>query len=505
MSELEYGLRFHELLEAGDDSAFGPLELSAAEKLRAAVTTLSALQTPRAPISLAPGLAERIHLDSVETEFVAGRLTSARAVAPLGFAARMAREIATDALLSRSIRPLSAPADLAARVGSRIYRDARPEFVPIEPPPGSWWAGPTGLYFLVATLAAAGLGAVALAWPYATSAAGAVVRVAQGLPIGALALYLALVILAALTDTRLVRLPAAVMAGAFAVSLAIAAPSLLPVFGSGNVHASANVGAVVRLGGDLNISGHVHGDAISIGGSVRLEPGAQVDGSVVTLLGDVYASRGASLHGGQVSAVLGSFHSETGDAIVARSVDLPGAGAATAFKPLKDLLHTRAWPFVFLGLVAAAAALLSSLPGSLIPITARFRESGSASVGLGAALFLLAIPLVLVSGLTLVGMPFSVVLALVSVAFFTFGLALVDLEAGTVASRWLRLPSRLSGANLVAARIALGLLVPAALLTVPALAAAVWFLLGAWGAGAIARSLMAGSITPDALRVSFSD
>ncbi|HEX2865154.1 MAG TPA: polymer-forming cytoskeletal protein [Deinococcales bacterium] len=505
MTELELDERLHDRLDTGGPNALTPEERAAAAPLLAATAALQGLSRPRAPEGQAAALAARIHQDALETRAVRDALRATAPSAPRGLAAAIARDIALDARLHGALPPVTAPAGFATGVAARIHRDARPEFVPVEPAPGSLWAGPTGLYFLVATLAAAGLGAIAWAWPYAASAASAVGRVVQGLPSGALWLYVALLVLAGLAGTRRVRLPAGALVGAFAVSLAVVAPSLLPVFGSGRVPATANVGTVVRLGGDLNISGHVHGDAVSIGGSVRLEPGAQVDGSVVTLLGDVYAAQGASLRGGQVSAVLGSYHAESQVGIVARSADLPGLGAATAFKPLRDLLETRYWPLLYLGLIAAAAALLASLPGALTPALARFREPGAASLGLGFALLLLAVPLVLVTGLTLVGMPFSLLLAIVALGLFTFGLALVDLEAGTVASRWLGLTGRLGGANLVAARIALGLLIPAALLLVPAVAAAVWFLLGAWGAGAIARTIASGSITPDALRVTLPD
>jgi len=51
----------------------------------------------------------------------------------------------------------------------------------------------------------------------------------------------------------------------------------------------------VAIGGSVTIAGHVRRDAVAIGGSVTLEPGARVEGDAVAIGGAVSVAEGATL------------------------------------------------------------------------------------------------------------------------------------------------------------------------------------------------------------------
>ena len=58
--------------------------------------------------------------------------------------------------------------------------------------------------------------------------------------------------------------------------------------GSQNVPAGTTVsGSIATWHGDLDIAGTVNGDAVAIGGDVRLHPGASVRGNVLSIGGEV--------------------------------------------------------------------------------------------------------------------------------------------------------------------------------------------------------------------------
>lgn len=63
-------------------------------------------------------------------------------------------------------------------------------------------------------------------------------------------------------------------------------------------------GAVVALGGDVTVEGHVLDDVVSIGGNIYVEPGAVVEGNTVAIGGRVHRKPGATVLDGDVSVPL---------------------------------------------------------------------------------------------------------------------------------------------------------------------------------------------------------
>lgn len=79
-------------------------------------------------------------------------------------------------------------------------------------------------------------------------------------------------------------------------------PRELSAFGEDVVvEAGATVEEANVVGGNLTVRGHVLGDAVAIGGKVRLEPGSRVDGDAVSVGGNVELLPGARVTGDTVT------------------------------------------------------------------------------------------------------------------------------------------------------------------------------------------------------------
>ncbi len=172
---------------------------------------------------------------------------------------------------------------------------------------------------------------------------------------------------------------------------------LVRVFADATVPAGETIqGDVVAVFGSVDVAGSVAGDAVAVFGSVRLHPGAKVEGDAVAIGGVLDHPAGAQV-GGQ-SVALGFF--------------LPGWGPPT----LRVLLS-----IVFVGwlgtlFVAWMAALL--FPERMLRIggTASRHTAGSFFLGLlSAPLFVIAL---VILGITLIGIPFAILL------FFIYPLAI---------------------------------------------------------------------------------
>lgn len=476
----------------------------------------------RAPEGLAKEVASSIRLSS--------RLETGRARAPGGFAANLAADIALGRRLEaipprrvpdgfaanlasaisleaewRQLPPISkpesveqvvrglerviVPSGFAASLASGIASEARAQTLvqtgaaepaPIHPEERNL----TPFYFLAGTLGSAALALTALAWPYAQVAGATALEIARTLPDSLVATILAVLMLAGLASSGRVRVSLGASLAVFALGAVFALPQIAPSFGPARIAANQTTGTVLRLGGDLSVAGHVAGDAISLGGNVRLEPGARVDGRIVTLLGDVnLPSRPAVTRG--VSAVLGSTHVE---GVLERPSNLPNLSAASALKPLRALLSANYWQWFYLGIVCALVAVLGLLPGWFEALETPFwRESGR-SIGLGLLALTLSLPLGLLAALTLIGAPLGLGLLSLTAVAFTLGLSVSAVQLGRVLRGAFRLPrnAMLEGC--------LGLAVFALTLVWSPLGASAWTLGGAWGAGSLLLAWRSGRL-----------
>src|ERR1700690_582278 len=84
-------------------------------------------------------------------------------------------------------------------------------------------------------------------------------------------------------------------------------------------------GDLVCVACSIHIRGQAAGDAVAIGGSVVLEPGAQVAGGVTTVVGDIRLQAGTQI-GGDVVAIAGTVKRAPQSTISGDVTSLGGAG-----------------------------------------------------------------------------------------------------------------------------------------------------------------------------------
>jgi hypothetical protein len=443
------------------------------------------------PPDFASNLAGKIALDAAENPLLG--LLSVQT--PVNFAALVSEQIAADAnplgvlelvrapdnfarftseQIAVTVNPLvvlpavQAPAYFATRVARQIAQDAAVQAEHDRTP----------LYFLGTLLAGVALAVGALTWSDAQAAGVALFEVLRSLP-ESLLLPVGLVALFAVVATLakpVARFPSAM--AAFAVAAAFVMPQLSGWFGSTRVDGAVQLASVVRFAGDITVASEVRGDVIAIGGSVRLEPGARVSGRILTFLGDVNLPEGTSVQA--VSAVLGNLSSGTKD-MNQKSFALPGLSAASAFRPLRNLIAANTWQWWYFGLLAALAMMLSLLPRVQKSLEPAFNQEAGRSLGLGLLLLFLTVPVVALGGLSVLGTPFALVLGIFTVLAFSSGTAIAIVLFGQriLPNHWLLfLP---------------GLLIFAASMFFPAIAMTLWLLAGAWGAGALLMALRQGA------------
>jgi hypothetical protein len=454
---------------------------------------LAALPRQVAPAAFAQQLASQIAAQASRQANGQARVQAvtqpalAQTSIPLGFAPALAARIAADTADSANIptgvnfiQPINTSnepvpfLDLARRAANGRERQSTP------------------FYFLSATLLAAMLVVVALVWPQASDATRALVAIGESLPPTLLVWYLVAALLALVAASGRVRIKLLPSLAAFAIGAAIIWPQVLPSFGARSVERGIQTGTTVRLAGDLAVRGVIDGDAIAIGGNVRIEAGARVTGRVIALLGDVAVSEEANVQ--SASAILGSSNTPG----LAASNALGGfnptlISAASTLRPLKNLIQTDFWPLLYLAVVAASAAWLLWMPGWLEPLSRSWRANAGRSLGVGLLAAALALPLALLGGLSVIAAPLALLLVVVALALFTVGLGLSALELGQLLlQRWRG--QRLDPAVRDLLEVVLGISVLSLSLLLPSLALTLWVLGGAWGAGALLLAWQRGRL-----------
>jgi heme/copper-type cytochrome/quinol oxidase subunit 2 len=440
--------------------------------------TLQAIPRPSLPEGFAANLATAVNL---EAELRDGHVLLEPEIDPTEQAVRQ-------------LQPVRVPAGFASALAARIAQEAQAAQVaqmvaPIQPAPGELIRHEerhlTPFYFLAATLGSAALALSVLAWPYAQVAGSTALEIVQTVPTNLIITILAVLALAGFASSGRVRASLPASLAAFGLSAAIALPQTVGYFGPARVAAQDTRGTIVRVGGDLTVAGRITGDAISLGGSVRLEPGARVDGRVVTLLGDVNLPEKASVAGG-VNAVLGSTH--VSGVVASERSSLPNLSAASALRPLRALVSANYWRWLYLGIVCALVAVVGLLPGWFEALEPPYWRQSGQSIGLGLLTFALSLPVGLLTALTLIGAPLGLGVLSLAAVVFTLGLSISAVQLGRVLRGAFHLPrsAMLEGC--------LGLGVFALTLLYAPAAVAAWVLGGAWGAGALLIAWRSGRL-----------
>jgi hypothetical protein len=186
-------------------------------------------------------------------------------------------------------------------------------------------------------------------------------------------------------------------------------------------------GDVLLIGGSINIDGTVEKTVSVIGGSVLLGDNAVVEGDVTTLAASLHSSPSARIEGDVISGRgLQGFH-------------LPGSiqidRPLRIDRPIFPFDFTPWWDFYgFLGRTLGLAAL--AMVVVLIAPNASSRTAVAASSnpilagGLGLLTVVVAIPLLIITAITLIFLPVSIIGLLILVVAVAFGWIALGLEIG---------------------------------------------------------------------------
>jgi hypothetical protein len=242
--------------------------------------------------------------------------------------------------------------------------------------------------------------------------------------------------------------------------------------GTGNVvvEEEEEVDDAIAYGGSLVVKGRVRGDATAFGGNVHLGPHAVVHGDAVAFGGTVEREPGAKVHGetlsfgGSNGGVLGKHPLSAKNLEKHSHSALPGLLAQFAV-------------YFALGFV-----FLMFAPKPMKQIESELRRDplrcGLTGVLGGAAILGLTVLLTI----TLVGIPFAVVLVLAAAVGLAMGFSALASEVGT------RLPVLRANRKTQAAVLALGILVFLVVELIPILGPLVLFCAGCFALGATIRT-----------------
>jgi hypothetical protein len=188
-------------------------------------------------------------------------------------------------------------------------------------------------------------------------------------------------------------------------------------------------GSAVSVFGGLTVNGKVKGDAVSVFGNLELGPTAVVNGDVVCVLGHLEKDENATVRGETIS--IGS--ANMADVGVTPPVIFP-------FMPMHGgLMRLFIRVVLFLGGVLLVLLITYFIPERLDRSADHIESSFLKSVGLGALVFvfgsLLVLIVAIIIGITIIGIPVSVLMILCYVAFMFLGYFVGVFALGRVVSR----------------------------------------------------------------------
>ena len=180
------------------------------------------------------------------------------------------------------------------------------------------------------------------------------------------------------------------------------------------IEADEEVDEAVVVGGSLTVAGVVHDDAVAVGGSVTLEPGALVEGNAVAVGGKVDVQPGATLQGDRVGigGPIGSVISK----FALGSMDEGKFGAVMVFLVVLGKMM-RVAVLLVMGIL-----ILTFMPDRYARVREYLTKRPGKSALTGMIMFLATVPLCILFGVTVIGIPLIPFLVLALLAFMVVGL-----------------------------------------------------------------------------------
>ena len=204
---------------------------------------------------------------------------------------------------------------------------------------------------------------------------------------------------------------------------------LVVLGGSANIQENAAVsGDVVILGGSLQLSGAIAGDVVVLGGLADLADTANVEGDVTTISGNLRQQPGAVIEGTINENFTGPlplpFSTTPAPSNGANS--LPSALAASGSWIWNGIF------FLFRSFMWAVLAIVAVLflPKNTERVCNALVSSPAASAGLGLLTLPVAVTALVITTITIIGIPLAFFMALVMVTAWAYGLVAVGTETG---------------------------------------------------------------------------
>lgn len=221
------------------------------------------------------------------------------------------------------------------------------------------------------------------------------------------------------------------------VAAGTAPPDQIVLSGTVTVPRGREVGEVVVLHGSAAIGGVAHGDVVVLDGPIAVT--GQVSGSVVAVNGSVTLGRDAQIRGDVIAR--GRVRAEDGAQVNGRLRE----HVAFAWRgPVAVLGRFAAWLAVAISTLVLGAILVLVAPAGVEAVARTVLGAPLRSLGAGLGVVIGA-PIVAMLGIvSLVGMPFGLVLLLGFALLLFSGVALVEIALGRriwrePRSRWLAL------------------------------------------------------------------
>ncbi|MFN8509609.1 MAG: polymer-forming cytoskeletal protein [Deinococcaceae bacterium] len=409
--------------------------------------------------------AELLQRLSVEREIE--QLQVQTLVAPPGFARKMAENIAMDVTINR-LPKVSAPLEFARTVAKEIAKDALPKrsLVPI--------------YGLAVALLLVGIGIASYSWGSLKAASELMFELGHRLPKEGLKAYGLLMLVSCLTlalspllkwKGLWPRLHQWTSVGGFACTVVFSFGFLTQHLGNLVIPVGTIQSNIVRLNGDIVVAGHVQGHVIALGGNVVLREGAQVDGPVISVLGNIHTqTEGVSAE--KTQAILG--HVELDQ----QAISELDPTAAAALQPLLGFGKSPYWMYAYAAFLILCAFFLNQ-SGYLASLERQIKTAASRDLALGLLVAGIGLPLVLLGSLS----NFTSTLALLGLLLLFLGMSIGMVLVLNLIGQELLPRLHLPQHRLLALGLGLGLF---GLSTwVPLLNVLVWSVLGALGLGAL--------------------
>lgn len=226
---------------------------------------------------------------------------------------------------------------------------------------------------------------------------------------------------------------------------------------------------VVDIGGDVVLHGRATDDLVTADGAVYLSPGSRVEGDVVTMIGGIYRSH----HVKALGRLGGAVHPWNGTPVSRHH-------NAVALAALNFRLGLAAG----LALLLVGTCLTVVFPWQVVLIATTLRGNPLKSAAAGLTNLVIFVFLVVPLGLSLIGLPFALLLTGAAALAWLFGLTATAVVLGRSLAH--------DTVSLVWATAA-GLIVMAISLAVPLIGPLVITALGLAGAGALAVALVSRS------------